>query len=455
MSLVQFFRILIARRWMIATALAASLVGAFLIIVIFPPRYVATSRVMLELLKPDPVTGAVMGNGTVRAYVQTQTELIRDYNVASRAVDLLGWTNDPGLVERFGGDPGVARHRLAELLIANTDAEVLAQSNILEIKYTSTSAEAAKGVADAIRHAYIDVSLAFKQNSARENAAWFDNEAAKARRQLAIAQETKSTFEREHGLVMQADKTDVDSARLAALSGQMQVGTAVAPVTPVTSPSAAEVARLDAQIAALRKTLGDNNPSLRLLEQQRSALAQQAAQEKAAAGSASAAAVRVANENSAAAQRALQNQKAKVLANRESLTKLTQLQDDVDLLRDRYNKASARAGELRMQGNVADSGITPLGNAISPEKPSFPNIPLILGAASGFGIFLGVFAALLVELLNRRVRLSRDLEDAVEGVPLLAVIGSKQAAPEKGTWFGGVRRRLFSSGVNADEAVAA
>jgi len=454
MSLIQFFRILIARRWMIATAIAASLAGAFLIIAIFPPRYAATARVMLELLKPDPVTGAVMGNGTVRAYVQTQTELVKDFNVAGRVVDELGWSRDPALIERFGGDPAVARHRLAQIIIKNTDAEVLAQSNILEIKYISTSADSAKTIADAVRRSYIDANLAFKQNSARENAAWFDGEAEKARRQLAIAEEAKSNFEREHGLIMQADKTDVDSARLAALSGQAQVGTAIAPAAPVSSSAGAEVAKLDAQIASLRKTLGDNNPSLRMLEQQRSAMATQAAQDRAAAGAASAAAERVANENSVAAQRALQSQKAKVLANRDNLTKLTQLQDDVDLLRDRYNKASARAGELRMQGNVADSGITPLGSAVAPESPEFPNIPLILGAALGFGIFLGVFVALPVELLNRRVRLSRDLEDAVEGVPLLAVIGSKTGT-QKRPWFGGLKSRFFPSNADVDAAVAA
>jgi len=52
------------------------------------------------------------------------------------------------------------------------------------------------------------------------------------------------------------------------------------------------------------------------------------------------------------------------------------------------------------------------------------------------------------------VRLSRDLEDAVEGVPLLAVIGSKTGT-QKRPWFGGLKSRFFPSNADVDAAVAA
>ena len=46
-----------------------------------------------------------------------------------------------------------------------------------------------------------------------------------------------------------------------------------------------------------------------------------------------------------------------------------------------------------------------------------------------------------------------DLEDAVEGVPLLAVIGSRTGT-QKRPWFGGLRNRFFPSN-DVDDAVAA
>jgi uncharacterized protein involved in exopolysaccharide biosynthesis len=206
-----------------------------------------------------------------------------------------------------------------------------------------------------------------------------------------------------------------------------------------------EVARLDAQIAQYRQSLGPNHPTLRGLQQQRSALASQAAQERSAASAANAMAARAANAGSGSTQRELAAQKSRVLANSEKLTALRQLQDQVDVLREQYVKAATRASELRLQGNVADAGLTPLGDAVAPEDPAFPNMPLIIGGSIAFGLMLGILAGLLTELLSRRVRSGRDLEDAAKA-PLLAVIGAAQLAPPQPKRLGSLRARLALPG---------
>src|SRR3712207_97167 len=134
MSLTQFVTILMARRWMIMTAVCASLLGALLTVAIVPPRYTASTRVMLDIIKPDPVTGEVIGNQFLRAYTKTQTELIRDYKVAGPIVEQRGWTRDPAMVARYdlAGDPNVARRRMAQVIIDNTQAQLIDGSNILE-----------------------------------------------------------------------------------------------------------------------------------------------------------------------------------------------------------------------------------------------------------------------------------------------------------------------------------
>jgi hypothetical protein len=64
---------------------------------------------------------------------------------------------------------------------------------------------------------------------------------------------------------------------------------------------------------------------------------------------------------------------------------------------------------------------------VTPTKPAFPNKLLILGGALGLGAGLGLVLAVLVELLNRRVRGVEDL-DFEGGLECLAVVGS--AAPK-------------------------
>jgi uncharacterized protein involved in exopolysaccharide biosynthesis len=428
LTLIQFLAILLARRWMILTAVLASVLGGIAVVLLVAPRYEANARVILEIIEPDPVTGQVLPNQFVRTYTATQIQLIKDYKVAGAVVDELGWTSNPAMLQQYGsGDLESTRRAMAQRIMSGTEASLIQGSNILEISYTAASPDTAKVVVEAIRKAYADVSLAFKRDTAGRSADWYQEQTENARRLLAFAETEKAKFEREHGVIMQADKSDVDSARLAALAnqGEAPVSTPV-PMAGGVSATATELARVESQLAQARRTLGGNHPTLIQLEQQRSALAAQVAQERSAVASANSAATAAAGASSGAAGRALAAQRAKVIAKRGDLAKLRQLQDEVDLRREQYQKAAARGAELRLQANVAEAGVTLLGSAVAPEDQVFPNVPLILFGAFAFGTMLGLLSALLTELLNRRVRVARDLVDAAADVPLLAVIGSTE-----------------------------
>src|ERR1019366_3349293 len=114
-------------------------------------------------------------------------------------------------------------------------------------------------------------------------------------------------------------------------------------------------------------------------------------------------------------------QKAIVIANRDKLAHLQILQTEVTVLEDQYNKTVGREGEFRQQAGGADAGLTALGSASVPQSPSFPNPPLIIGGSLALGLVFGTLLALLVELLDRRVRSPEDLK-AVLGLPVLAVL---------------------------------
>jgi succinoglycan biosynthesis transport protein ExoP len=452
MSLSQFFAILLARKWMIIAAVLASLVGAAIVIMVVPPRYTADTRVLLDVIKPDPVTGQVMSAPFARAYTQTQIQLIQDSRVAGAAADEIGWTKDPTMLARFAvpGDPNGARRQMAQFISDRTNAKVLEGSNVMEISFTGASSDAARTVADAIRRAYIHAAVQTKRDSAAESADWYEAQAAKAQRLLNISEATKAQFEREHGVIMADDKTDLDSQRLAALSGAGAVSVAapVAPVMAGNSAAATELATVDAQISQASRTLGANNPVLLQLRQKHIALTEQVGQERAAAASAQAAA-RAAAGTANAGTAALQAQKARVLANSENLAKLRQLQADVDVRRDQFVKATQAAAQLRAQSATDDAGVTVLSDAVAPESPSFPKIPLVVFGAFAFGLALGLLAALLTELLNRRLRTVRDLQDVVHEAPLLAVIGRAGAGRTR-WWKSLIRRRS-----DAEEAMAA
>jgi uncharacterized protein involved in exopolysaccharide biosynthesis len=222
---------------------------------------------------------------------------------------------------------------------------------------------------------------------------------------------------------MADDKTDLDTARLRALSAE-GVSTASAPIAPTASAASIQLAQIDARIAEASKTLGPNHPELQALRAERASVAGIAAQDQAAARSAAAAA---SVSNAGAVNSAVAAQRSRVIAQGDKLQKLNQLQAEVNLRRELFEKSSGRAAELRQEAATAETGLTELGAAVTPKDPSFPNMWLIIPGTLALGLGMGVLVALLAEMFGRRVRCIEDLQFGIDA-PLLGVIGRRGRA---------------------------
>ena len=405
MNIVQFLRIIWARRILVILAFVASVCGAYVLTLLVQPRYEAVARVNIDILKKDPVAGLNEDLRSAGVYFDAQQQMIKDYSVTGPVVDKLGWLSDPGLIRAYQARPSTDtrdfRLWLAQQVADRTSTEITA-STVLEITFKSAYAVEAKLGAEALRDAYLNAALASKRQNAEKLAAWYNQQSEVARKAADEAASRKAAYEKETGIVTQADGQDLDSGRLAALAGQLAVPNLNSGVAM--SGGHVQLAQLDAQIAQESKTLGPNHPQMQALKAQRAALAQGVAQEDAQAR-------RIASGESGAAalSRVMQEEKARVIGERDKMEKLRQLQSEVDLRRDQYKSTSARAAELALQASLTDPGLTPMGIVVAPAKPAFPNKPLMVGGAAALGLGLGLGLTLLLELLNRRVRGIEDL----------------------------------------------
>ena len=395
-----------ARRLLILGTAISCLIGGVLVIEIAPPRWAAEAHIMLNTLKPDPITGLSQDS---RSYIATQIDLITDYTVVGPTVDRIGWLTDPNLIQEYqnrsSGDTRDFRHWLAQIIIDRTKVQIEDGSNILTISYAGTSPEEAKAVANALMQSYLDTSLAFRRTEANKNADWFGLQAQKAKASLESAEGAVTSFERENGVVLtQDDKTDVDTARL--LASMAAQGEASA-----STSADAQLAEIDAAIKNGAATMGPNNPEMQALQAKRAAYAALVVKENASMSG---------TANGTGGSR-IDAQKTLVIAERDKLAKLKSLQTEVDILRDQYNKSTQKEVEFRQEAAVTDAGLNPMGNATVPASPTFPNKQLIIGGCIGLGLVFGVLLALLIELLNRRVRGVEDLLSALK-LPVLAVL---------------------------------
>lgn len=419
MNILQFLRIIWARRAVVLIAMVTAFVGAFIVTLLVQPRYEATSRVLLNMLvRPDPVTGELMSARTAGPFLDSQMELIKDYSVTGRVVDQSGWLSDPGEIRAYARRPASDtrdfRRWLAQNVSDATTTKVVGSGTVLEITYKDQTAQVATIGANVLRQAYLDASLAARRLEAAKNATFYNKQADAARQLAETAESAKAAFEKQTGIIMQGRDTDLDSDRLASLAGQAAAPQINMPAQE--SPAALELAQIDAAISDASQRLGPNHPQMVELKARREAISKFAAlQEK------NQRAMLNVRPGSAALDQALQQQKARVIGQREQVERLHQLQSEVDLRREQYRTAAAKAGQYSIEAAVTDTGLTPLGVVVAPTKPTFPNKPLMLGGALGMGFALGLALSLLAELLNRRVRSVDDLRLS-EGVSCIGVV---------------------------------
>jgi succinoglycan biosynthesis transport protein ExoP len=424
MSLIQFFRILYARRLILLAALLSCLIAAVAMIQVLPKRYVAHARVMLELIKPDPITGQVLSDR--RAYTRTQIEIIKDYQIAEKVVDQLGWASNPDIVQQYaqsgasGGEN--IRRWLAKQVIAGTDAELIETSNILQISFRSSNPDTARRIVTVIRDVYKDASVARQQESAGALADWYAEQTRQAEALVKLAEAERAAFAKSKGIVLQADSTDLESSRLRSLSGQ----SAIEVVAPgggmaAASPAQTQLEMINQQIAQAATSLGPNHPGFQALQRQRTALQAAAAREQAASRQTGGPAP---GASAARAAAEYERQKQRVVSQSEEIDMINRMTRDIELKREQLAKVADKASEFRLQANSGNNEITLMGDAIAPDTPEFPKIPLILAGALGFGTALGVCLSLLIELLGRRIRGQEDLEYA-SGVPVFAEVGAR------------------------------
>ncbi|TAJ70629.1 MAG: exopolysaccharide biosynthesis protein EpsF [Phenylobacterium sp.] len=411
MNILQFLRIFWARRLIVLIAVICSFVGAYIVVSIVQPRYEAVSRVVLNMaLRPDPVTGEVVSAREGAAYFESQIELTKDYAVTGPVVDALGWLTDPSRISAYSrrdpSDTRDFRRWLSQEVESSTKASIEGAGSTLAITFRAPSPQIAAVGAETLRTAFLQASLAQRLKDASANAKFFNAQAEEARKLAETAENTKAQYEKATGIIMQGRESDLDSERLAALAGQATVGLGPGASAASGGVSAAmQLAQIDAQIADAAKRLGPNHPEMQAARIRRDMVAKVAAQEAANENAVTSGAA-----GAAAISRALAEQKARVIGQRDQVERLRQLQAEVDLRRDQYRSAAAKAAQYTIEASVSDSGVTPLGIVVTPSSPIFPNKPLILGGAVGLGFGMGMALALLLELLNRRVRSVDDLK---------------------------------------------
>ncbi|MCS6986093.1 MAG: hypothetical protein NZM40_01375 [Sphingomonadaceae bacterium] len=445
MNLIQFLRILWARRLLVLVPAFVALAVGTLVGSLLPERYPGVARLMLDTIRPDPITGIGVGGRDARDFVRTQVQLITDERVVGDAVDRLGLTRDPATIARYAAsgfreEDGGIRRWLVNQIKPRISAGVLGNSAVMEIRYEGPSPEFAKAVAGALRDAYVAETLRLKVDTAERTGAWYREQAQKTARAIEQAEAERAKFMAENGIILTAGpgSPDLETAKLQSLqqslaqaqanvSAQQIQATAQTAVNPLADQLRVQLTAVDEEIARLSEQLGPQHPTYRAAVARRAIIQQQLAnalrQQGAAASaisSASQSTLRQIEQQIAAQEKIVQQRKP-------LLEKLAVMDQNIAALRKSYDEQINRSNVLDLESEVRETSFIILGDPVAERTPSYPNRILISSLSFLGGLALGLLAALFVEFSNRRVRGVEDLAYAT-GAPVLAHIASRRPA---------------------------
>ena len=464
MSIQQFLLILLARKKTIVATLLVAVALAVGFCLMQGKTYKATASVLLNYKGVDPLTGVTMPGQLLPGYMATQIDIIGSKNVALRVVDALRLAGSPAVVQQFRvatEGRGSARDWLADLLLRKLEVVPARESSVVEISFKGADPAFAAAVANAFADEYQKITVQLKTDPAKKTAAYFNGQTRLLRDDLEAAQARLSRYQQEKGIVsLDNSRADVELSRLNDLSAQLVAAqTAVmegdsrraAAGSPLTSPDVANnaliqtmranVAVAEGRFADTSQRYGPNHPQFRAAKAE---LDKVRAELNAALGTVSGsvgANAQVLRQREAELREAVARQKAKVLEMNRAHDELGALLKDLDSAQRAFDAAAQRLSQTRIEAQSEQADVALLNPAVAPTEPSGPRT--MLGALAGFlaGAVLGVGLALLLELMDRRVRSDRDITDIV-GLPVLGTVAWKRPHKRRGGRMGGLVARL-------------
>jgi uncharacterized protein involved in exopolysaccharide biosynthesis len=351
------------------------------------------------------------------------------------------------------------------------------QATLMEITFDARSAQIAAAVVNDFVTLILSENVDIRVGRAEETLAFFDQEVDRLGTELSLQSERILTFKNNNSdalpdsLEYRLNRQDTlserigrDEREISSLKDQRQRVVSIYEATGrlqeapqiQQTPEQQQLATLQAQLSAMKTTLSDTNPRVKVLASQ---VAQLEATVKAQVGA------NTGQDEGVDQDSLLDITLAQIDSQIETLTQSiqranTELDDinlsinrtapnqialealdrDYDNLQIQYNEAVSRRNQAQAIERAELGGkterITVIEQASVPNAPSSPNRPLVVAGGIGVGLLLAGGLFVLLELLNNSIRRPKEIIKAL-GIAPLATIPYMES--RRGKWL----RRSF------------
>ena len=432
MGFAALLRILGMRWPIVLVASLCGLAASFFAAALLPPKYDATSRVLVDSIQRNTLTGLVEPRVRVAEFLGQQAAIASSRTVAIEVLDRLEsdgilvvddlrdeWTKQTGGILLGGND---LRLWAADRLLANLSVEANSLESTLSLTYRADQPTLAAQVANAFASSYMATVQEQKQLRYFKNARGFSDETSLLAEDVSSARRDLADFRERSGILpIGAQEIEGAELELAALTARLAEARAdnseaqslYQQVTQTQSedlihfpvPEDALAARqaqmrlgaVATQLARLSERFGPTYPDY-----------VEAVQEMRRLEETIRAAVRDRADYAAERLDALQRDSDAMKA---GVSEIQARRDDYNLLQDRvnasketFNLVATRSLEEALQARLNSTEVFLLGRAIPNADSATPPASIIIALGLCLGLIVGTSLAAIAEFADDRVR---------------------------------------------------
>ena len=476
-ALRDLWRLLQARRAIVATAILAALAAAAVYNYLKVPTYLATVSIQIDREQPNI---ARLDEELSRLperpdYIETQYKILKSRTLARRVIQRLDLERVPELNRGVPAEPGPLRAgpghdssaphpRLVDALLARLRVDPGKGTRLVDVSFESEDPRLATAAANTLAGEYIEHNLEAKWNTTQKASGWLQQQLASLQDDLQASESALHEYAARHSILFVEERKDITTEKLARLENEL---------------TAAQAERIEKQLLALLvedavRGGGDlpaqlTNPTLQELRNKLVELRREQQKLSVSFGPSYPRVVRTGRE-AAEIERSIGEEKQRLLDHVGEAFELSQgrerllleaaqrqrhlvnrlsddfirydiLKRDAESNRQLYEGLLQRLKEAGVSAGLRASNIAVLDPAELPERPYRPRrvLNLLLGLLGGS--LLGVVLAFAAEHLNTRVRTPDEVE-RLTGLDLLAVLPRRRDI--RGDWR--ARLRIAAGG---------
>ena len=447
MGIEQILTTLWLRKIMIFLIIFVTFSVTLGISLIMPKQYVSSATVMVDQRAVDPITGMAVAVQLLPSFMSAQTDIINSHNVARKVMEKLRFGDNEKLRSEYE-----EKHVnidfydwAADIFKEKLTAKASRDSNAIDISYTATDPKFAAAMANAYVDAYIETSVELRVQPVKITADWFESQLVSLRQDLENARHRLSDYQQQYRIVMNDERLDIENQRLVNLSKLLVESEArtdeleskkdsLSQKNASWSEAAEEImssslinslktelAVKEGNLAFLSQRVNKNHPQFKQAEAEVNSLQKRLATETQKIRASMASGLSTARQKDSILTKEIDEQKNKILEMKKQRDALDVLVHEVDNAQKTYDVAMQTAVQMRMSSEINHTEISILNKAVPANKPSGPKIVLNCLVSLFLGTGLGVGAAILRELNDRRIRSEFDVESLLE-LPALGVI---------------------------------